>query len=143
MKNFSNSLFFVFEKSKLKKEELNLKDFTAYEQEKIIQWFKYKALKRNLNILSKQRIIKQLREFKARNQDISKIIDQSILKGWQGLFFVKTEKKLEQNELLELVLKEFPEFNFTDSFDLSTLKIKGQSVKYNASQDKFVLEGAK
>ena len=139
MKNYENSLFFIFEKSRLKKDELNLKDFDEIEKSKIDEWLKYKALKRPLNILSKQRIIKELRGFKAKGQDIAKIIDRSILNGWQGLFFIQEKKKLEQGDILDAVLKQEPGFNFSDEFDLSGVKVQNKSVKYNAKNDLFEL----
>ncbi len=43
-------IFFIFEKSKLKKQELNLNFFNTLEQAKIKEWFAYKSMKKHLNI---------------------------------------------------------------------------------------------
>lgn len=39
-------IFFIFEKSKLKKQELNLNFFNTLEQAKIKEWFAYKSMKK-------------------------------------------------------------------------------------------------
>lgn len=141
MANFARDVYLIFEKKKLKKENLDLSFFNALEKEKINEWFKYKSVKKPLNVLTKQKILKQLKDFKAHKQDICKVIEQSILRGWQGLFYVKNkqEKKLAQTDILKEVLSTYPNFDFSTGFDLSALKIEGKGVKYNPMKDEFHL----
>lgn len=140
MKNFGKNIFFIFKKANLKKENLDLSFFDELEQEKIKEWLKYKAQKRPLNILSKNHILKQLKDFKAQGQNISEIIDRSILRNWQGLFLTKKPNKpLTQQEILNAILRQEPNFTFTADFNLSKVKINGKSVKYNAKNDTYTL----
>lgn len=141
MANFARDVYLIFEKKKLKKENLDFSFFNALEKEKINEWFKYKSIKKPLNVLTKQKILKQLKDFKAHKQDICKVIEQSILRGWQGLFYVKNkqEKKPLQTDILKEVLSTYPNFDFSTGFDLSALKIEGKRVKYNPMKDEFNL----
>lgn len=111
MKSTDKNFHIFYKKAQNQKEKLDLHCFTEFEKDKINEWFKYKARihKKPLNILSKQFQVKKLEQLKGANQNIIKLIENSITNGWKGIFAEKKAKVLnayaKQKEKQEEALK--------------------------------------
>lgn len=112
--NLSN----LFRKPK-KDIELNFNDFSKQELESIQAFFAYRKEKqRKLALSTKKSILDNLRRLKEEGEDIIKIIQTSINRGWSGLFkenksqsFMPKSKKPSVKEINKELSKEQEEHN--------------------------------
>lgn len=152
MRNLGNSLLFVFDYGVMKK-ELDYKNLSEGEKEKLKEWFEYKRKQgQGLKLVSKQKLIDKCLKFKMQNESVMAIIDRAIENGWQGLWSFKKQgkkypntrlgKQMEEKALIRAVLEQEPSFNGSEDYDLSRVRINGRGVKWLKKENKFILVSA-
>ncbi|MBS4275598.1 helix-turn-helix domain-containing protein [Campylobacter vulpis] len=154
MENCQNRIYF-FSKKMQDKQELDFKNLSEAEKDKLIEWFKFKASNgARLKIASKNALIAKCVKFKEQNESVIAIIDRAIENGWAGLFSFKKEalkkkypktrlgKEMEEKAILRAVLEQEPNFNGREDYDLSRVRVNGCGVKWIKEERKFMLVSA-
>lgn len=154
LENFGKQIYF-FSRKMQDKQELDFKNLSEAEKDKLIEWFKFKADNgTRLKVASKNALIAKCVKFKEQNENVISIIDRAIENGWAGLFGFKKDglkkkypktrlgKEMEEKAIIRAVLEQEPNFNGRDDYDLSRVRVNGCGVKWIKDERKFVLVSA-